>query len=119
MKDWPFFETEGTVLRAVDIGTGEIRRQQIRRELQAVEIGVDQARQRSDPGTKRPKPRLLGLLRSRPDPVRARPVAWDRTRALARLLAVNGGEGGIRTRGAVSDTRAFQARTFGHSDTSP
>ena len=30
-----------------------------------------------------------------------------------------GGEGGIRTLGAVSDTRAFQARTFGRSDTSP
>ena len=30
-----------------------------------------------------------------------------------------GGEGGIRTHGAVASTRAFQARRFGHSRTSP
>ena len=30
-----------------------------------------------------------------------------------------GGEGGIRTRGAVARTHAFQACSFGHSDTSP
>ena len=31
----------------------------------------------------------------------------------------NGGEGGIRTLGAVSSTRPFQGRTIGHSVTSP
>jgi hypothetical protein len=31
----------------------------------------------------------------------------------------NGGEGGIRTRGTVTRTHAFQACSFGHSDTSP
>ena len=30
-----------------------------------------------------------------------------------------GGEGGIRTRGGVTPTHAFQACSFGHSDTSP
>jgi hypothetical protein len=30
-----------------------------------------------------------------------------------------GGEGGIRTRGGVAPTHAFQACSFGHSDTSP
>ena len=29
------------------------------------------------------------------------------------------GEGGIRTHGTLADTRTFQARSFGHSDTSP
>jgi hypothetical protein len=40
-----------------------------------------------------------------------------------RLLSVFGllisGEGGIRTHGTVTSTRTFQARSFGHSDTSP
>ena len=31
----------------------------------------------------------------------------------------DGGEGGIRTRGTVTRTHAFQACSFGHSDTSP
>ena len=29
------------------------------------------------------------------------------------------GEGGIRTHGTIASTRTFQARSFGHSDTSP
>ena len=29
------------------------------------------------------------------------------------------GESGIRTHGTVASTRTFQARSFGHSDTSP
>ena len=35
------------------------------------------------------------------------------------LLKLPGGEGGIRTHGTIASTRTFQARSFGHSDTSP
>ena len=34
-------------------------------------------------------------------------------------FALNGGEGGIRTPGAISSTTDFESVTFGHSATSP
>ena len=36
-----------------------------------------------------------------------------------RSMKKTGGEGGIRTHGRVTPTHAFQACSFGHSDTSP
>jgi hypothetical protein len=42
-----------------------------------------------------------------------------RARAPRCALGEPGGEGGIRTRGGVTPTHAFQACSFGHSDTSP
>ena len=35
------------------------------------------------------------------------------------MFTLYGGEGGIRTREAVAHLHAFQACSFGHSDTSP
>ena len=40
-KQWPLAKLEGAFLRAVDVRTGQIRRQQIRRELQTVEVALD------------------------------------------------------------------------------
>src|SRR5882757_4333530 len=48
-----------------------------------------------------------------PPRVRSRAVAMNRMRKK------NGGEGGIRTLGSLARTRAFQARAFDHSATSP
>ena len=41
VEDRPALEFEGRRLRAIDLGAGEIGRQQIRRELHAVEIAFD------------------------------------------------------------------------------
>ena len=44
----PLAKFERAFLRSVDIGTGQIRRQQVRRELQAVEIALDALGQHFD-----------------------------------------------------------------------
>ena len=49
----------------------------------------------------------------------SRRIRRDRLRGCNKLLTKPGGEGGIRTLGAVSSTRPFQGRTIGHSVTSP
>ena len=46
VEDRPGLELEAAILRALDLGAGEVRRQQVRRELDAVEIGF-QRRQRA------------------------------------------------------------------------
>ena len=43
----------------------------------------------------------------------------DRLRSCNKLQTKPGGEGGIRTLGAVSSTLPFQGSTIGHSVTSP
>ncbi len=57
-------------------------------------------------------PRLL----TRPLPP---PRGGSSTRSFGAPSTAVGGEGGIRTRGTVTRTHAFQACSFGHSDTSP
>ena len=44
-------------------------------------------------------------------------IAWHRS--MIRKYPWNGGEGGIRTPGTLSDTTDFESVTFGHSATSP
>ncbi len=41
MKQRPLAEFERALLRSIDIGAGEVCRQEVRRELQAVEIALD------------------------------------------------------------------------------
>lgn len=50
VKQWPALEFELGGLRAVDLGTGEIGRQQVRCELDAVEIRLDARSQLLDRG---------------------------------------------------------------------
>ena len=45
--------------------------------------------------------------------------ALKRTASAVGSLGDRSGEGGIRTHGTLAGTRTFQARSFGHSDTSP
>ena len=61
-------------------------------------------------------PGLHGGLPSSGDCGLARLAARCASRASS---GAGGGEGGIRTRGGVAPTHAFQACSFGHSDTSP
>ena len=79
-------------------------------------------------GTAAPVAFPLSLLPSGPDEVRGAPSRGTRAPCFPRCppsgtavgtLAWHGGEGGIRTRGTVTRTHAFQACSFGHSDTSP
>ena len=79
-------------------------------------------------GTAAPVAFPLSLLPSGPDEVRGAPSRGTRAPCFPRwpgsghavgTLEWHGGEGGIRTRGTVTRTHAFQACSFGHSDTSP